>query len=583
MKEQKEVEEKTKDLEADDVYHSIQGDVKQDFGFFSRFIDSFKPMPSDENDSDMDTGLTDAQRTAIKTARNPMKQKLKSRHLQLITIGGSIGTGLFIGTGSALHTGGPAAVLIAWTLTGTMLYCTIQALGELASTFPRVLGGFNTYASRFVDPALGFAVSWNYMLQWLVLLPLELVASSMTIKYWNTSVHPDIWVAIFYVFIVVVNLFGVKGYAEVECAFSLLKIIAIVGFIILGIVLCAGGAPNGLNNGAKYYYDPGAFAAGFKGVCSTFITSAFSLAGTEFIGLTATETLNPRKTLPSATKQVFWRILLFYMVSLTIITFLVPSNDPRLLGASSDASVSPFAMAIEAGGISGLPSVINAVILISILGVANTSVYATSRVLLGLSASGHAPKILSFVDRAGRPMAATAVTLVFGLLAFIAASEKEDEVFTWLLSISGMSAIFTWLLICFSHIRFRSALKAQGHNVEDLTFVSQSGAVGSWYGVGVNVLIFVVTFWVSLFPIGEGANVESFFESYLGFVVFWACYFGYKLWRKDFSFSFVPLETVDIQSGRVDMDVELLKEEIRQEKEFIRSQPFYYRTYKFWC
>ncbi len=146
-----------------------------------------------------------------------------------------------------------------------------------------------------------------------------------------------------------------------------------------------------------------------------------------------------------------------------------------------------------------------------------------------------------------------------------------------------MSAIFTWLLICFSHIRFRSALKAQGHNVEDLTFVSQSGVIGSWYGVGVNVLIFVVTFWVALFPIGERANVESFFESYLGFVVFWACYFGYKLWRKDFSFSFVPVETMDIQSGRVDMDVELLKEEIRQEKEFIRSQPFYYRTYKFWC
>lgn len=190
----------------------------------------------------------------------------------------------YIGSGGALKTGGPAALLIGWGLVGTMIYATVQALGELAVTFP-ISGAFNVYSTRFIDPSWGFAMGWNYALQWLVVLPLELVAASITIKYWNSDINSVAWVAIFYVLIVAINFFGVKGYGEAEFVFSFIKVVAVIGFIILGIILNCGGGPQGGYIGGKYWHDPGAFANGFKGVCTVFVTAAFSFAGTELVAL----------------------------------------------------------------------------------------------------------------------------------------------------------------------------------------------------------------------------------------------------------------------------------------------------------
>lgn len=238
---------------------------------------------------------------------------LKNRHLQMIAIGGSIGTGLFVGSGSALAVGGPASLVLAYGLIGIMLFCTVQALGELAVAFP-VAGSFAVYASRFIDPAWGFAMAWNYALSWLITLPLEIIAASITLSYWPgaASVNPAAWVVIFLVVIVCINLFGVRGYGEAEFVFSIIKVIAIIGFIILGIIINCGGVPGDPIGyiGTKFWYNPGAFHNGFKGLCSVFVTAAFSFSGTEMVGLCAAETANPRKTLPSAIKQVFWRILL---------------------------------------------------------------------------------------------------------------------------------------------------------------------------------------------------------------------------------------------------------------------------------
>ncbi|GME94933.1 unnamed protein product [Ambrosiozyma monospora] len=268
----------------------------------------------------------------------------------MISIGGSIGSGLFVGSGSALRIGGPASVLIAWTLCSLMMYCNIQALTEMAVTYP-VSGAFVQYSSRFISPAWGFAMAWNYALGWSISLPMEMVAASITIKYWNDSVNPAAWVSIFYVIIIVINLFGVRGYGEAEFVLSSIKIMAIVGFIILGIILNCGGGPSGEGYiGGKYWHSPGAFNNGIKGLFSVFPTAAFSFGGTELIGLTAAETRNPRKALPQASKQVFWRISLFYIISMLLIVLLVPYNDKRLFSSSSvDTSASPFVIAIENG------------------------------------------------------------------------------------------------------------------------------------------------------------------------------------------------------------------------------------------
>jgi amino acid transporter len=553
-------------------------DEKKEKGFFRNFIDGFKKMDLD----DLDPNLSEVERANIIAERAPLKRSLKNRHIQMIAIGGAIGTGLFVGSGTALHTGGPASLIICYFLIGTMIFCTVQALGELAVAFP-VAGSFLSLNSRFISPIWGFCMAWNYVLQWLIVMPLELVAASLTIKYWNSTINSAAWVTIFYCLIVFINIFGVKGYGEAEFIFSLIKVTAVIGFIILGIVLNCGGGPHGGYIGGQYWHDPGAFNNGFKGFCGVFVTAAFSFSGTELVGLTSAETENPRKTLPSATKQVFWRITLFYMISLTIVGLLVPYNDPRLLGSSSsDAAASPFVIAIRNAGISGLPSVMNVVILIAVLSVANSAVFGCSRTIASLADQGFAPKFFGYIDRQGRPIVGVGISLAFGLLCYLAASPKQGVAFAWMMALSGLSSIFTWGSICFTHVRFRMGLRAQGRNTDELTFKSLSGVWGSVWGVALNCLILIAEFWVALFPTDK-ANAYNFFETYLNAIVLVFFFFIFLVWKKFKVTLLIKSTDVDLDTGRRVEDWDLLKQEIAEEKAYIASKPFYYRIYKTWC
>ena len=545
---------------------------------FQRFKDSFKPadlshVPNYEN-------LTDLEKAAIATANSPLQRSLKGRHLQMIAIGGSIGTGLFVGSGKALHNGGPASLLIAFFLIGAMLYSTVHALGELTVRFP-VSGAFSTFCTRFIDPAWGFAIGWNYGIQWLVVFPLELVAASMTIQYWNKEINAAAWVAIFWSAIMVINLFGVKGYGEAEFIFSFIKVIAVIGFIIFGIVINCGGGPQGGYIGGTYWYTPGAFNHGFKGLCSVFVTGAFSFSGTEIVGLAAAETSNPRKTMPAAIKQVFWRIVIFYLTSLIIVGLIVPYTDDQLFSTTGSIGASPFVIAIRNAGVKGLPSVMNAVVLIAVLSVGNSAVYGCSRTISALAAQGHAPKFLGYIDRQGRPIFGIMLSGVVGLLCFVAASEKEPEVFAWLMALTGLSTIFTWGSICFCHIRFRAAMKLQGRSEREIVYKSQVGLIGSYFGVIFNFLVLVAQFWTGLFPVGSSkADVTSFFQAYLAAPIVLACFLFFKIWKKT---KFVSLKDMDLDTGRREVDTEAIMAEIAEEQAYIRSKNFFYRTWKFWC
>lgn len=299
--------------------------------------------------------------------------------------------------------------------------------------------------------------------------------------------------------------------------------------------------------------------------------------------MTAAETETPRKDLPKATKQVFWRILLFYIVSLTLICFLVPSDDERLLGKSSvDVTASPFVIAIVDGGIPVLPSVMNAVILVSVISVGSSSVYATSRTLVALSEQGFAPQICGYIDRKGRPLVAIIITNVFGLLSFIAASGKQGEVFDWLMSISGLSSIFTWMSICLAHLRFRRALHLQNRTTDELAFSSQAGTIGSLYGLVLYLLVLIAQFWIALFPLGGKPSAKDFFASYLGFVILLIFYVGHKIWKNNWIL-FVRARDIDIDSGRRETDIEAVKAELAEERAVMRTKPFVYRVYHMWC
>lgn len=481
--------------------------------------------------------------------------------------------------------------MIAYCLVGIMLYCTVHALGEMAVLFP-VAGSFSAYSTRFIDPAWGFAMGWNYALQWLVVLPLEIVAATFTIEYWtkdNHIVDNNVYVTIFLVLIVVINLFGVKGYGEAEFVFAIIKITAVIGFIILGIIINIGGGPDGSYIGGKFWHEPGPFNKqnGFKGVCSVFVNAAFAFSGTELVGLAAAETANPRKSLPTAVKQVFWRISLFYIVSLTIVGLIVAHDNPNLLQNANgvNAVASPFVIAIQNAGIEGLPSVFNAVIMIAVLSVGNSSIYGSSRTLAALAEQHQAPMIFAYIDRQGRPLVSIAVALAVGLLAYLAGTDDNlrDDIFNWLLALSALSAVFTWLSICLAHIRFRKGWRVQGHSLSELAFRSQPGLIGSYVGLIFNLLVLIAQFWVAFAPLGgygdlsTSVRLQKFFSVYLALPVTIAFYIPYKLYYRT---SVVRSHNMDLHTGIRELNIEALIEEEREER---KKWPRWKKVYKFLC
>ncbi|CAN6666627.1 general amino-acid permease Gap1p [Trichomonascus vanleenenianus] len=549
---------------------------------WERVKDSFKP--AEVNLVDM-ANMSDVEKAAHITANSPLARKLKNRHLQMIAIGGAIGTGLFVGSGSVLASGGPAPLIIGYAITGMNLFFTIQQLGELAVVFP-VSGAFATYSTRFIHPAWGFAMGWNYALQWLVVLPLELVAASITIGYWKSDINPAAWVSIFYVVVVSINLFGVKGYGEAEFVFSLIKVLAVIGFIILGIIINCGGTGDAGYLGAQYWHDPGAFngtssGAKLKALTSVFVGAAFSFAGSELSGLAAAETANPRKSLPRAIKQVFWRITLFYLVALFIVSLLVPYTNSQLLGTSSvDIKASPFVIAIQNAGIRVLPSIFNVVIMIAVLSVGNSAVYGCSRTLAALAEQNLAPRQFGYIDKGGRPLVAIGFTCLIGLLCFLSATPKQTEVFAWLMALSGLSLIFTWGSINLCHIRYRRAYKVQGRSMDDIPYKAAGSVYGAYLSFIINCLILIGQFWVALWPIGGVPNVSAFFQAYLAVPVVIAFFLVYLVWHRQ---PFIRTKDIDLNTGRREVDIDLLVQEIHEEKEYIASRPWWYRTYRWWC
>lgn len=419
--------------------------------------------------------------------------------------GGSIGAGLFVGSGSALQGGGPASLIICYMIIGIMLLFTCQALAEMAVLYP-VNGAFFTYVIRFVDPAWGFAVGWDYAISWLTVLPFELTAASITIQFWRTDINVGVWIAVFLVLLAVIQIFGVRGYGEVEFVLSIIKIMACIGFIIFGIIVNCGGTKSTAVKddyksymGAKYWHDPGPFNNGFNGFCGVFVVAAFAFAGTELVGLAAAESENPRKSIPLATKQVFWRICFFYVVNLFVLGLIIRSDDPRLIGASgANTKASPFVLAIQDAGVKVLPSIFNAVITIAVISVANSCTFGSTRTMQALAERGMGPKFLAKVDKHGRPIWCVVIQIAFGLIAFIGEAENQSEIFGWLLSLSGLSYFFVWGSICLAHIRFRSGWKAQGYALETIPYRPSLGVYGSWIGLIINCLCLVATFYNAL-------------------------------------------------------------------------------------
>jgi amino acid transporter len=431
-------------------------------------------------------------------------------------------------------------------------------------------------------------MGWNYAMNWLIVLPFELTTAGITIAFWTdpqntgtTSVNVGVWITIFLVMVTAINFFGVKGYGEVEFVLGCIKVAAIIGFLILGVIIDCGGVPTDNRGyiGAKYWHEPGAFRNGFKGFCAVFVTASFSFGGTELVGLAAAEAANPRKTIPKATKQVFWRITLFYVLSLFILGLIVPSDSEDLSSATGgNTRFSPFVLSFRLAGIKVLPSIFNAVITLSVISVANSCTFAATRTIQALCEAGMGPKIGAKIDGKGRPYVALIVCLLFGCLAYINEAPQGGEIFTWLLSLSGLSNFFTWGSICFAHIRFRKAWYRAGRTTDDLPFAAAFGTIGSWIGLGFNILCLIAQFYTALFPIGGKPDVKVFFEIYLGAPIIALFFVGYKIYYRQWTIGVKP-ESINLDEGRRELDLDAFRQELDEERAIKAAWPWWRKQY----
>lgn len=278
------------------------------------------------------------------------------------------------------------------------------------------------------------------------------------------------------------------------------KPISPTGFIILGIIIDCGGVGDRGYIGAKYWYEPGAFKNGFNGFAGVFVVAALAFGGTELFVLATAESANPRHAIPVASKQVFFRIAFFYIVNLFILGLILPADDTRLENASgANSSYSPFVLAIQDASIAVLPSIFNAVITVSVMSVANSCTFGSTRTMQAMSERGMAPKFLSYVDKAGRPLWCVVMQLAFGLLGYLGVISNGLDIFTWLLSLSGLSFFFVWGSSCLAHIRFRLAWKSQGRSLREIPYTSPLGIWGSAIGLFLNIVCLIAIFYNGLY------------------------------------------------------------------------------------
>jgi lysine-specific permease len=472
---------------------------------------------------------------------NNLVRGLKARHMTMIAIGGSIGTGLFLASGGAIHSAGPGGALIAYSVIGIMVYFLMTSLGEMAAYMP-VPGSFSTYASRFVDPALGFALGWNYWFNWAITIAAEIAAANLIVKYWLPDSSTLLWSVIFLGVMTGINYLSVRAYGESEYWFSMLKVATVIIFIVIGLLMIIG-IMGGEYSGIQWM-KPGetAFHGGFLAIFGVFMAAGFSFQGTELIGVAAGESEDPARNVPKAIKQIFWRILIFYIVSLFIVGALISYKDPLLLQSGiENIAVSPFTIVFERAGFAFAASVMNAIILTSVLSAGTSGMYASTRMLWVLAKEGKAPSWLKALNKRGIPIASLAVTAVIGMIAFLASLFGEGVVYTWLLNASGMCGFLAWIGIAISHYRFRRAFAAQNRSLDELPYRAR------WFPFG-PILAFIICFIVMVGQgyaqfLGGGIDWLGVVATYIGLPLFLIIYLVYK-WKH--RTRLIPLEECEL-------------------------------------
>ena len=357
---------------------------------------------------------------------NDLEQGLKPRHVTMLSIAGVIGAGLFVGSGHAIAAAGPA-VLLAYAAAGTLVVLVMRMLAEMAVASPDT-GSFSTYADRAIGHWAGFTIGWLYWWFWVLVIPLEANAAATILHAWFPDVAIWAFTLIITLLLTATNLFSVKNYGEFEFWFALIKVVAIVAFVLLGL--------------------------------AAILTTMFSFMGTEIVTIAAAESKNPGKQITKATNSVIWRIGLFYLLSIFIVVSLVPWNDPTL------AAVGSYQTVLERMGIPNAKLIVDLVVLVAVTSCLNSALYTASRMLFSLGRRGDAPAVAKRTNKSGTPYWAVLLSTGAAFLAVFANYVAPAAVFEFLLASSGAIALLVYLVIAVSQLRMRQKSVAAGEKLE---------------------------------------------------------------------------------------------------------------------
>ncbi|KAM0719586.1 hypothetical protein Q7P37_003716 [Cladosporium fusiforme] len=458
---------------------------------------------------------------------------LKSRHIQFIAIGGTIGTGLFLGIGSAFVRAGPLSVLLGYTFTGIAIFGMMHSLTLCA----------------------------------------EISAAAIVIGFWNDEINQAAWITLILVLIVCLNIFAVSIYGEAEFIFASIKIITIIGLLILAFIIDLGGGSEQGRLGFRYWKSPWAAmkeyvgtgdTGRFAGLFSTLVNAAFSYGGVEMVCVAAGEAEDPRRNIPKAVRRVFWRIMFFYVLGSLAIGAIVPADDDRLLNGGAGAASSPWVIAIVRAGIPVLPHIINAVILTSASSSGNAFLYSGSRYLFALAQNDQAPKFFLKCTKKGVPVWCVLATASVGLLTYmdskaivLTVSKGSNNVFNWFQTLTTITSLFTWVSILIAFLRFRAACHAQGVTDKDKPFVSRFQPYTAWFSLIYFIIIIVFCGWkVFTHEATTGESnwaIEDFVTSYIVVPVYLGLYIFWKVIKRT---RFVKSSEADIWTGKAALDAE---------------------------
>lgn len=464
-------------------------------------------------------------------AQAGLKRTLSARHLVMISLGGSIGTGLFLASGAPVSQAGPGGALFAYALVGLMVYFIMTALAEL-SAFEPVSGSFAVYGEKYVDRGFGLAMGVNYCYNWAIAVAVDLVAAQIIMQYWFADVPGWIWSALFLGVMFLINFFSARSFGEAEFWFASVKVSAVIAFIITGLMLAAGVMPGheavGLTN--WNLNGEGSFVGGFAAFMGVAMVVGYSFQGTELVGVAAGESKDPDRTIPKAIRTIFWRILLFYVLSIVVIGLLIPHNDPRLLENDlADIALSPFTLVFDNAGFPWAAALMNVVVLTTVLSAGNSGMYAATRLMHTLAVEGRMPKVFARVSSSGMPRNALYGVTILSALCFLTTFLQTQSVYVWLLNTTGMGGFLCWLGIGLSHWRFRRGLEKQGYDLSLLPYRSPFFPLGSVYAF---VLCIVVALGQNVEAIVTG-NWMGILATYIGIFIFAGVWFGYRLTHRD--------------------------------------------------